>query len=552
MKIILGCEDIFNLVISIASLLFLAFALGACHSGVSKADLVIANSVEPESLDPVIISGQAETRIVECLFEGLVRIAPQTGAPEPGLAHRWDVSNGGRTYVFHLRDNLVWSDGRPLKALDVEKSWMRSLSPKLAAKYVGLMFCIKGAKLFHESAQTAHDYARSEPSFQALDELRFRVELEKPTPYFLQLLTMPIFSVAPIHVIEENPTRWILESNVPVNGPYKLKWWKLNQSVRLVKNETYWDSENTSLDTVDLLPISNPSTALNLYLTGQVDIIWDKDLIPTQIVDEISKRMDYHQFDYLGTYFIRFNATHPPLDQPKIRRALSLSIDRQRITEKITRAGENPTSVLVPPGVHNYNPDHSYSLFDPEQANKLLSEAGYPNGEGFPTLEYYFNGASSGPASNHEKIAVELQAMWKKYLNINIRLKKNEWKVFLSDQRKLNYQISRSSWIGDYNDANTFLSLFTSDEINNRTGWENSKYDELISFANKSFDIKEREKKFIEAEKLLHKESPISPIYFYMGTHLWDKKEISGIHFNILDRHPIRAIKKKSKYCGDV
>ena len=359
------------MVISIASLLFLAFALGACHSGVSKADLVIANSVEPESLDPVIISGQAETRIVECLFEGLVRIAPQTGAPEPGLAHRWDVSNGGRTYVFHLRDNLVWSDGRPLKALDVEKSWMRSLSPKLAAKYVGLMFCIKGAKLFHESAQTAHDYARSEPSFQALDELRFRVELEKPTPYFLQLLTMPIFSVAPIHVIEENPTRWILESNVPVNGPYKLKWWKLNQSVRLVKNETYWDSENTSLDTVDLLPISNPSTALNLYLTGQVDIIWDKDLIPTQIVDEISKRMDYHQFDYLGTYFIRFNATHPPLDQPKIRRALSLSIDRQRITEKITRAGENPTSVLVPPGVHNYNPDHSYSLFDPEQAALL-------------------------------------------------------------------------------------------------------------------------------------------------------------------------------------
>lgn len=542
MKIIRDCDNIFNLLIAITLPVLLAIAFMACDSENSRAGLVIANAVEPESLDPAIISGQAETRIIECLFEGLVRINPRTGAPEPGLAHKWEIENDGLTYIFHLRENLLWSDGKDLNAFDVEESWLRSLSPKLAAKYVGLMFCINGAREFHEA-----DVDTSlKPKFEALDDLRFRVELLQPTPYFLQLMTMPIFSVAPVHAISKSPTRWILDPNVPVNGPYKLKWWRLNQSVRLEKNEDYWDAENTLTEIVDVLPISNPSTALNLYLTGQVDIIWDKDLLPTQIVDEISKREDFHQFDYLGTYFLRFNTTIAPLDQPDVRKALSLAIDRERITEKITRAGETPTSAFVPPGVHGYKPNHSFTLFDPIEASNMLAKAGYPGGKGFPTLEYYFNGASSGPASNHEKIAVELQAMWKKNLNINIRLKKNEWKVFLSDQRKLNYQISRSSWIGDYNDANTFLSLFTSTELNNRTGWSNNKYDALIFRANNSLDPVDREKHFVEAEKLLSNEAPIAPLYLYMGTHLFDEQKISGIHFNILDRHPIRAIQKIS------
>lgn len=530
--------DLFNwrvFPISFVTICLLVALSSGCRSGYERAELVIANSVEPESLDPILITGQADARIVECLFEGLVRLNAKTGTPEPGLATHWKISDDMMTYTFFLRKNVHWSDGKPLTANDMESSWRRALDKSQKVGYADFMFIIDGARAFHADSS-------GDPGFRALSPEVFEVKLSQPAPHFLNLLTMPIFAAAPVHAIEQSPTRWILQPDVPVNGPYLLKWWKLNHSIRLEKNPNYWDHANTSVKTVDFLPISNPSTAMNLYLTGQVDIIWDKDLIPTQIVDHLKNRDDFHQFNYLGTYFIRFNSTEPPLDDPRVRKALSLSIDRERITSQITRAGEIPTASLVHPDTQNYNPNFNISLFDPEKARSLLAQAGFPNGKDFPTLEYYFNGAASGPASNHQKIAVELQAMWKKSLNINVRLKKNEWVVFLGDQRNLNYQISRSSWIGDYNDPFTYLEIFSSMHQNNRTGWKNSEYDAHLINANKSNSTSERENWMIQAESLLLEKAPIAPIYFYKGTHMWDSTRITGIYFNILDRHPVRAI----------
>lgn len=525
---------------------FLLLLLGAgCERiGVPRADLIIANAVEPESLDPIIMTGQADARVVDCLFEGLVRTDPVTATPIPGLAESWTISQDKRTYTFKLRNGLIWSDNKPITAYDFEQSWLRALDIRNGVRNAGLMYSIEGAEAFHTRSE---GFPTPPPSFQALDATTFQVTLTRPQSFFLQLLTMPLFAATPTHAIQTSPNRWLLQKSVPVSGPYELVWWRLNDSVRVQRNPNYWDNENTRNEIVDFLPISNPSTALNLYLMGQIDVIWDKDLIPTHIVDKLMDRSDFHQYDYLGTYFLRFNTTVYPLNIPKVRQALSLAIDRSRITERITRANEKPATSFIPQGVMNHPFEESPLLHDPELARQLLAEAGFPDGKNFPQIEYYFNGASSGPASNHQKIAVELQAMWKAYLNIDVRLKKNEWKVFLADQEALNYQISRSSWIGDYNDAYSFLEIFNSHESNNRTGWKNSEYDKLLHSSNESLDQEERRRIFVDAEKLLLKECPIAPLYFYKGTHMFDATKISGIYFNILDRHPVRSIRNTNQ-----
>lgn len=516
--------------------------LCGCRPGFERAELVIANSVEPESLDPIVISGQADARVVECLFEGLVRSDPVTAAPEPGLAASWDVDDDGITYRFHLRPNIIWSDNTPITASDFEKSWLRALDPQNNARYAGLFFLIDGAEAWFNRPDASEGPPPPKPSFRALDDKTFEVKLSAPRSHFLHLLAMPIFAVTPTHVIEADPMRWLSRKPLPVSGPYQLVWWRLNDSIRLRRNPHYWDSENTVSETVDFLPVSNPSTALNLYLKGQVDAIIDKDLIPAHLVDRLMQRRDFHQFDYLGTYFLRFNTTEPPFDDARVRRAFSLAIDRERITQRITRADEIPSLNFVPRHTKDYELDPPPKIHDPVLAGRLLAEAGYPDGRGFPPVEYSFNGASSGPASNHQKIAVELQAMWKEYLNVDIRLQKSEWTVFLQNQKSLKYDISRSSWVGDYNDANTFLELFTSTEVNNRTGWSHPQYDKLIVDANSTLDPDSRRSYFQQAETLLMKESPIAPIYLYKGTHLFDPEKVTGIHFNVLDRHPARVI----------
>jgi oligopeptide transport system substrate-binding protein len=257
-------------------------------------------------------------------------------------------------------------------------------------------------------------------------------------------------------------------------------------------------------------------------------------------MDLLRHRTDCHIFDYLGTYFYRYNVTRKPFDDVRVRKALALAVDKERIVEKITRAGEKVASHLTPKGTPNYEPPEGLG-YDPEQARRLLAEAGYPEGKGFPTVRYLSNSAQL-----HEQIAVELQAMWRKELGINMELRQVEWKVYLADQSLLNYDLSRSSWIGDYNDPNTFLDMFMSNNGNNRTGWKNEQYDQLVRQGNLQTDPKKREKFLQEAERLLVREAlPIVPLYFYVGVNFFDPQKIEGLHQNILDDHPINAIRKK-------
>jgi oligopeptide transport system substrate-binding protein len=515
--------------------------LTGCVRHEPRADIVIVNGIEPETLDPALVLGIAEMRIVTSLFEGLTRPDPKTAEAIPGLAERWEMSPDGRTYTFHMRTNLVWSTGEPITAEDVVYSWTRALSPATASSYAGQLYYLKNAEAFNAGKI-------KDPSLvgvHALDRYTVRVELNEPTAFFLDLCAFQTLGIVPRKHIEKYGDNWLMHYPVPVSGPYELVAWRINDKVRLRKNPRYWDAANTKTEVVDFLPIGSSTTALNLYETGSADIVWDKDMVPSELVDVLLKRPDFHSYTILGTYFIRCNTTRKPFDDVRVRKALSMAIDRERITKKIMRAGEVPAFHFVPPDIARYQSPSNMMSYNPEEARKLLAEAGYPGGKGFPRFTYMFNAAAGGAAKVHEKVAVELQQMLRNELGIDMELQQVEWKVYLSKEGRLDYELSRASWIGDYNDPDTFLNLFMSDGGNNRTGWKSARYDELIRSADREVNPAKREQMLEQAEKMLLTEAePVIPLFFYVGFNYYDPQKIHGIYRNVLDNHPLNAIWK--------
>ena len=526
-------------IFSRAHLFFLLSAcvlIFGCSPPEPPADLTIINSAEPESLDPALIVAQVDERVVEGLFEGLTRLEPVKARAVPGLAERWEISPDGKTYTFHLRTNLVWSTGEPITADDVVYSWIRALDPKTAARYAGQLYYLKNAEDFN----TGKIKDPSLVGVKALDRLTVQVELAAPTAFFLDLCAFQTLAVVPRQAIEKYGDHWLTHKPLPVSGAYELDTWRLNDKIRLVKNPRYWDAANTQSAIVDILPIGSPSTALNLYERGEVDIAWDKSMIPPELIDVLLKRPDFHPFSYLGTYFVRFNTTHKPFDDPRVRQALALAIDKERIVTKITRAGEHVTSHLVPDGTQNYTSPEGLG-HNVELARKLLAEAGYPGGKGFPHFEYLYDSTSK----LHENIAIELQQMWHDELGIQMDLRQIETQVFWGTLSRMDYDLARSSWIGDYNDANTFLGMFVTGDGNNETGWGNPRYDELVRTANQTVDVKKREELFQQAETILVRDNvPIIPLYIYVGVNYFDTNKVQGIWENVLDEHPLRCIRK--------
>ena len=516
-----------------------AVFLTACRAE-PRADLVIVNGNEPESLDPAIVTAVPDMRIAKALFEGLARLDGRSGRPLPGLAERWEISPDGRTYTFHLRTNLAWSTRDPITSSDVLYSWLRALNPATASDYAGQLFYIHNAEDFY-SGKIKNP---SEVGIQALDPQTFQVELDYPLAFFLDLCCYPTLAVVPRQAIEKYGDRWVTQLPLPCSGPYELVAWRLNDKIRLRNNPLYWDAANTRCHLLDVLPTASPNTALNLYETGVADVVWDKDLIPVELMDVLVKRPDFHNFNFLGTFFYRFNVTRKPLDDSRVRRAFAMATDKRQIVKKLTFGGEKIASHFVPDGVANYQSPQGLA-FDPDRARSLLAEAGFPGGKGFPRLQYMFFAAAGGGAKIQGKIAVELQQMWRKELGVEIELRQIERKVFYSAQSRLDYDLSASSWVGDYNDANTFLDMYVGNSGNNRTGWKNHQYDALILEANQQIDLNHRAELFRQAESLLiGEETPIVPVYFYAGFTYFNDQKVKGIYPNLLDEHPFQDIWK--------
>lgn len=517
--------------------LLLILSCTGCGRSSGPADLVIINGKEPESLDPAIMSGEAEGRIVQALFEGLTRYNSTNGLAEAGLAENWTISPDGTTYRFRIRSQAAWSDGTPITSADVAYSWLRMIDPVTGSQYNGPFIHIRNAAEY----QSGRIKDPQQVGIRTPEKHVFEVDLLHPVPYFLELCAYAAMAVVPRQTIDKHGDAWLTRGNPPGSGAYELVEWRINDRVRLKRNSYYWDSKNTRSGIVDLLPVSHPTTALNLYLSGAADVIWDKDLVPTELVDVLKKRSDFHSFDYLGSYFIRFNVRRKPFDDPRVRKALGMAIDKRRIVEQITRGGERVAGNLVPPGIPGYVSPTGVG-YDPDQARELLKQAGYPGGRGFPAFHYHFDSRKT-----QENIAVQIQAMWLKELGLKAELRPQEWQVYLNTQTQGDYDISRSSWIGDYNDPTTFLDLFMSGNLGNRTGWKNAEYDQIMEKAAREGDRGRRAQLLREAEIILvEKEMPVVPVYFYAGMECWNRENVQGIHPNLRAEHPVRAIARIS------
>ncbi len=521
-------------------LLISAFlALCGCGRLPDRAELVFINGAEPELLDPALITAQATSRVAYALFEGLTAFNVK-GVAVPGVADHWEISPDGLRYTFHLRPNATWSNGEPVTAEDFLYSWKRALLPETACEYAYQLHYVRGARDFNEGK--FKDF--SQVGLKVIDPATFEVTLENPTPFFLDLCAFS--TLLPVHraTVERYPDWNSKAAHFMGNGPFTLRDWFPFDRVRLVRNARYWDAANVGMRSVDILPAARSITAYNFYATGLADLIMDKNLAPTPLLGELKKRPDFHAAPFLGTYFMRFNVKRKPFDDPRVRRAFSLVVDKDYFVERITRAGERPATSFVPPGAGaGYEPPPGYKR-DPEQARQLLAAAGYPEGKGFPVVYYLYR----ADLDVDQDLAVELQSMLRRELGVSVQLARQEWTVLLNSQSTLDYDFTRSSWVGDYNDPNTFLDMFVTGGGNNNTGWSNKHYDELIAAAGRENDHDKRFALFREAEKILvTDEAPVCPLYYYVNIQFFDGERLGGIEANLLDEHPIKAMYWKKR-----
>lgn len=513
--------------------LLLSFA--ACSRLAEKPDLTIINGVEPESLDPSIVTGQPDGRVCLALFEGLTS-RNAAGAIQPGMAERWDISPDGKTYTFHLRA-ARWSNGDPVTAHDFERTWERVLNPNFVSKYAEQLYYIDQGEEYKLGEVT--DFKKV--GVRALDDRTLEVRLKNPTPFFLDLCAFT--TLLPVHLpsIQKWGDDWIKPGKLVCNGAYQLADWRIDDYIRLKANPHYWRADTVRLKTIDLLPIANASTAFNLFYAGKVDIIIDKSLIPTLILNEIRKESYFHANPFLATYFYRFNTTRKPFNDPRVRRALAIAIDKTRLVTRLTKAGELPAGSFTPPGIPGYSVPQGLG-YDVAKARELLAQAGFPNGKGFPRFEILYNNSEL-----NQQIATEIQAMWHDQLGLNVVLRTQEWKVYLNTLDSLDYDVARSSWVGDYNDPNTFLDCFVTGRGNNRTGYSNPEYDKLISEANALRDPAARMAKLRQAETILiEHDLPLVPLYYFVGIALYDGTKIGGFLPNVVDEHPLRELFRRN------
>ena len=504
--------------------------------GNTQQILLFGNGTDPEDLDPQVTTGLPEHHIHMALFEGLVNSDPKDLHPIPGVAERWEISDDGLRYTFYLRSDARWSNGDPVTAQDFVFSYRRMLMPSFGAEYAYMLYVVENAQLYHQGKLT--DF--SKVGFRALDPRTLRISLKAPTPYFLSLINHNSwYPVHPPTILKYGPmdrrgTRWTRPGNHVGNGPFILEDWIISDVVVVKKSPHYWDAERVTLKEIRFYAIENQITEERNFRSGQLHVTNTVNLNSMERLRR--ERPDHLQLHaWLGTYYYLLNTKVPPLDQQKVRLALNLAIDRSAIVENITQGGQLPAYHFTPPNTAGYTARARLSE-DDELARKLLAEAGFPNGEGFPALPLLYNTSEA-----HRPIAEAIQDMWKRNLNIEMTLENQEWKVYLASRSNGDFAIARAGWIGDYNDPNTFLDLLTSTSGNNHSGWSRTDYDSLIERASRTLDRAERYELFQQAESILVDQLPIIPIYFYVRTYL-KQPSVRSWHPNILDQHPYKFV----------
>ena len=500
------------------------------------------NGEEPQTLDPHLAQGVPSTNILRDLFEGLATTAPD-GRIVPGAAQHWDISRDGLTYTFFLDPEGRWSNGESVTATDFVWSWRRAVDPATGASYGRMLSPIVNAE-----AIFAGDRPPEDLGVTALNESTFQVELNHPTSYFLGLLTHPTTYPVWRPALAEHGNSHVRPGNLVSNGAFALDAWRVRSRIDLIRNEHYRAADEVIVERVVYYPLEDENTEFNRFRAG--DLHWTYK-VPSNQFQWLRENLDEALMvaPWFGSYFFSFNLTRAPFeDNLALRQALNLAVDREILTERVSRFGEIPTFNLVPPGLPRYErPDIEWAGMTQdereEEARRLYREAGYSTDRPL-AVELRYN-----TSENHRKIAVAIAAMWKQVLGVRTRLINEEFRVFLQNraQRRVT-EVFRSGWIGDYQDAFTFLELFHSEHGRNDAGYDNPRFDRLLERIASERIPASRRNLMAEAERMILADQVILPVYNYVTKRLINPR-LKGWEENVMDHHLTRymfLVKPKS------
>lgn len=475
--------------------------------------LVRGNDAEVATLDPMNAEGLAEMHIIRDLFEGLV-IQDENGHVIPGVASHW-VNKDNQVYTFTLRKTAKWSNGDSVTAHDFVYALRRVVDPKSASPNA---WYLKLAELENAADIIAGKKPVTTLGVKALDDETLQFTLARPVPYFIAMTGHTAMMPIPQATVKQYGDHWARPEHMVSNGAFALNHWVVNERIELKRNPTYWDNKDTVLNKVIYIPFENQVAAIHRYMTGEVSMTAD---VPVVMARKLKKEHPdaYKVTPLLCTYYYAFNTKHKPFDDPRVRQALSYSIMRNVVTDGITQVGNIPAYTFAHTDVAGFKatqPDFA-SMTQDERDNKaqlLLKQAGYDAQHPLTgTLLYNSN-------ESNKAIAVAIASMWKKNLGAKITLENQEWKSYLVSRKTGNFDIMRASWCGDYNEASTFLNLFTSDNVRNYAFYKSTAYDEVMKQAQLATDPHVRHEVYDHAEALLSKDMPITPIYFYMQARM--------------------------------
>ena len=488
------------------------------------------NGQEPQTLDPHLAEGLPSAHILRDLFEGLTAESPE-GRIVPGAAIRWNISRDGKTFTFYLRRDALWSNGDPVTAEDFVYSLRRSADPAIASKYAQFLLPIENAP-----EVIAGDLPPSELGVLAMDEFTLQISMRDPTPYFLALLSHS--STFPVHQasVEEHGSAFSRPGNLVSNGAYVLSEWVIRSRIELTRNENYWDADNVILEKVNYYPFEDQSTALKRFRAGKLH--WTSEVPNNQF-----KWLQKHYPDelvispWLGSYYFGFNLEREPfIENPGLRMALMLALDRNLLTEKVTQFGELPSFTLVPPGIRDYiSPVPEWSEWTQaereKEARRLYRMAGYSEENPLRFEIRYTAG------ENNKKMALAASSLWKQVLGVQATLLNEELKVFLQNrEQRIITQVFQAGWISDYADPYSFLNTFRSGHGRNDYGYTNSLFDALLDEVAAERIPSIRRRLMYETESLLLDDVPFIPLYTYVTKRMVNPR-LKGWQSNVMDHH---------------
>lgn len=496
-------------------------------SNPSRQMLKMTIGASPETLDPHRLTGVPGHKVLAALSEPLLVMDYNSFEVEPGVAERWQQSEDGLVYQFFLREQARWSNGDPVTATDFVYAFKRILSPRLGNQYVTDYFAIKNAEAYYKGE--LEDFAKV--GVTALTDHILQITLSRYDPLFLKRVaqrnTSPVHwkSILEYGDIDDPANPWTDPGKYISNGPFILTDWQLNKEIVAEKNPHYWDASSILLDMIEFNLADTESVEERLFRSGQIDLAFS-GRIPVEKIARYRKESPELLFTktIYGTYFYLFNTQKAPFDNHKVRMALSMAVDRQLLIDTILKNDEQVALALSPPTPRYVAP--SQPGFNPARARELLAEAGYADGKGLPQFGLIYNTSDA-----HRKIAVAIQQMWAKELNLSVQLENQEWKVFLDNRQQLNYDVARAGSLSTFGDPLDLLTSLTTGHGMNDSGWSNREFDALIRQAENEVDEERRMQIMAQAEALMLDQAPVMPLFYYNTSYL-KYPRVKGFEFN--------------------